>query len=206
MGRGGVNNERYLSNLLPSLSEQRCNINGGGMGTRNRPIGVSILSFLMVLSGMFYVLIGLLSFGIVLLLGIIITLTAIGLFEMKPWAWYAALVVYGISALINSFGAIDGNIMDIIGLIITIVIIMYLFGISGQFFESSQTPASISQTKDDALVSLFGKENIHSEYLDNKSKFKCPKCGSNDIDLMLDGSGICNDCKETFQEAVKNED
>ena len=166
----------------------------------------------MVMLGIFRIFMGFISFfvaplgGLILIIfGVIITLAGIGLFKTELWAWYFALLSVGLSAILYSFDAIDGDLISIIGLIISLLIILYLFIVSSQFDEQQQIPTTTSETKDDAFYALFGKEKINSEYFNEKAKFKCPKCGSNNIELMHDGSGICNDCKLTFQEAIKVE-
>lgn len=122
----------------------------------NRPIGVTILAVLQLISGIFASLGGLyilffrsaifqrtselensaqsrtsiaLFGGFLLIVGLIGLLLAYGLFTLKTWAWLTALVLNGLSIL-SSISAILFNQNrrggDILGLIIAVVIVYYL--------------------------------------------------------------------------------
>lgn len=57
--------------------------------------------------------------------------TAVGLFGMKRWAWYLAVLAAGLSLVVGIIGVFSGGIFAFIcggiGLIIPIIILIYLF-------------------------------------------------------------------------------
>jgi len=175
---------------------------------RDRPLGVTILAIIILLNSIFLLIIGLFSLTIIFIFGLIGLFIAKGLFEMEDWAWWASIVIYGLSAFVDFVSA------NLFSLAIDILIIIYLIAVAhkfGQGYRASpkygdqwlnpETPKS----KDQIIEDLIGKENVKSEYNLHKSDYSCPKCNSHNIDLMNDGSGFCNACNTSFQKAHKKQ-
>jgi hypothetical protein len=122
--------------------------------TKGRPKGITILSMLMALSGIFYVIITLLfwflsmqlgmfpeleipavSALISILVGLALFALAIWLYNFKRLAWPIAVVLLAVESL-NSFGGfLDGNLISVIIFTLDLAIIVYLLVISQRFFR-----------------------------------------------------------------------
>ncbi len=105
----------------------------------DRPLGVAILAFLQILSGLLYIFVGglavlaagftgflgilfLVGGAVMLLVGIIGLIIGFGLWGMKSWAWLWAIIV-NILGIIFSFA---GDPVNVMGIAISIIIIIYL--------------------------------------------------------------------------------
>lgn len=171
-----------------------------------RPLGVTILAVLILLNSLFLLFIGLISFTFIFIFGVIGFFIAKGLFEMEDWAWWAAILIYGVSTFFDLLS------FNLIGLIIDAVILLYLLAVANKFglgeraspkYNDEWIKPGTSNNKDAIIENLFGKENLKSEYNEHKSDYSCPKCNSHNIDLMHDGSGFCNACKSSFMKSKK---
>jgi hypothetical protein len=119
-----------------------------------RPIGVSVLAILSGLAGLGEIVVGIGFFGlaalggaalaarglptwlaglaaifgvVLLLVGLITFAVAIGLWRMRGWAWWFAIVVFLISVLINI------ATFSWFGVAITLIILIYLVVIRDKF-------------------------------------------------------------------------
>ena len=109
-----------------------------------RPTGVTVLAVLSILSGVALLsvagvgtlgstsLVVSYAFGIVLLvLGLIYLIVAVGFFTAKPWSWPLALVAFGIGIILTllmiAISPTANLIGNIIGLIFAFIIVFYLF-------------------------------------------------------------------------------
>ena len=102
------------------------------MQQKQRPLGVTIIAILMIISG-----IALLGTGAVLLvvgigvvpivLGIASFVMAYGLWEGKGWAWTITLILSVISIIVGIASIATGNFGAIIHIIINAVVIYYLY-------------------------------------------------------------------------------
>jgi hypothetical protein len=117
---------------------------------RERPLGVTIISALTVLLGLWTFCAGLVSFGwfgarflgtifglsgplgvgisslFSVILGIAMILVGWGLWRMKHWAWLGAVAVLGVKAIFAIFALIGPANFDFIGTFISIVMLAYL--------------------------------------------------------------------------------
>jgi uncharacterized membrane protein (DUF2068 family) len=102
------------------------------MQQKQRPLGVTIIAILMIISG-----IALLSTGAVLLvvgigvvpiaLGIASFVMAYGLWKGKRWAWTITLILSVIGIIVGIASIATGNVGAIIHIIINAVVIYYLY-------------------------------------------------------------------------------
>ncbi|TLZ85607.1 MAG: hypothetical protein E6K05_01045 [Methanobacteriota archaeon] len=114
-----------------------------------RPIGVAIIAVLSFLAGLVEVLggaalLGLAAIGatvgagflaafagiigvVLLLVGLVTLAVAIGLWRMRTWAWWIAIIVNIISVVI-SLGT-----LNYVGLVFPLIILIYLFVIRDKF-------------------------------------------------------------------------
>ncbi len=121
-----------------------------------RPIGVTILAILSILAGILFLIVGplaLLASAVVgltpeelqmlqaigaftLVLGVIYLVSAVGLLRLTVWGWWLAIVVNFIS-IISSIvqGVIDpaAFLGLAIGLVLSLIILGYLFVVRGEF-------------------------------------------------------------------------
>ncbi len=122
-----------------------------------RPTGITIIAFYYIILGLLFLLLGVTYLGIGAMTSLteslfgnsiipsggdttnalVITLTAavqlavgIGLFGMKKWAWYLALIGIGLSVLQGISGIAGGGMFALVcggaGLIIPIIVLVYL--------------------------------------------------------------------------------
>jgi len=88
----------------------------------NRPLGVTILAILTVISG-----IGLLVTVILIPLGIANLVVAYGLWKGKRWAWTITLVLSLIGIALGLASIVTGSIVAIWPVIINAIVIYYLY-------------------------------------------------------------------------------
>jgi hypothetical protein len=122
-----------------------------------RPVGVSIISILgflgailLVISGIALLTIGRLAgslgglasiFGILgaaagavfLILGIVQFVISYGLWKMKKWGLYIELILLILGILMNIFMAISSPASGIVGIVISAIILYYLYSKRGLF-------------------------------------------------------------------------
>jgi hypothetical protein len=130
----------------------------------SRPIGVTVVAIIMMVTGVFILLLGLEGAGItkfglaplapnnglyaptVIISGIISLVAAFGLFTLKGWAWYLAVVVLIFRVVADVFGLVSYALSDVHGgvaivdLVIDAVLLWYFmrpqvraaFGTSGK--------------------------------------------------------------------------
>src|ERR671918_2643634 len=102
------------------------------MQQKQRPLGVTIIAILMIISG-----IALLGTGAILLvvgigvilviLGIASFVMAYGLWKGKGWAWTITLILSAIGIIVAIVSIILGNVAAIINAIIHGIVIYYLY-------------------------------------------------------------------------------
>jgi|GEM_PF-1966064 len=98
---------------------------------RSRPLGISIVSILVFIEGVLEIIGGfLLSFlfhGLIyLIVGSVSLILAWGLWRLKRWAFWTAIVLETINVIANFISLIQGNGSPIVGLIIAVAIIAYM--------------------------------------------------------------------------------
>ena len=112
----------------------------GPVGTpAGRPLGVTILALLQILSGLFWLVTGGLAvaaaglagiFGIILLLagavlviiGIIGLIIGFGLWNMRSWAWIWAIIIN----ILGIIFSLTNPLQNALGIIISLIIVIYL--------------------------------------------------------------------------------
>jgi uncharacterized membrane protein HdeD (DUF308 family) len=99
---------------------------------KHRPLGVTIIAILTIIGGIIFLASGLVllivGIGIVLLaLGIAYLVMAYGLWKGKGWAWTITLILSVIGIILGIVSIAVGNIGAIIGIIISGVVIYYLY-------------------------------------------------------------------------------
>lgn len=116
---------------------------------KGRPIGITIIAILMVISGILF-LIGGTALVIIfpyigiplVIVGIANLIVAWGLLKGKGWAWIVTLIVTGISIILNAVSIGSGNVGAIVGIIINAVIIYYLYRPNVKsYFGRTRTPS-----------------------------------------------------------------
>lgn len=121
---------------------------------RNRPIGITIIAILMIISGILFIIggIGLTALGVIslaflaggigsIILGIASLVVAWGLLKGAGWAWIITLIITIISIIVNIASLAGGNTANIIGIIINGIIIYYLYRPNVKaYFGRSRTP------------------------------------------------------------------
>ena len=172
---------------------------------RERPIGLTILAVIILINGVLVTVLGLFTFTFIFLIGLFSIFIGIGILDMKEWAWWGAILIYGLSAFFNFF------LGDFISLAINIIILVYLILVSHKFTDGDRKSHPTEQltspyaSKDDVLENMFGKDSVKKEYSGSKSGYVCPSCGSDNLMMMNDGSGLCNECKSAFNAPKKAE-
>lgn len=121
---------------------------------RDRPIGITIIAILMIISGILFIIggIGFTALGVLslvflaagigsILLGIASLVVAWGLLKGAGWAWIITLILTIISVIVNVAHIAGGNTASIIGIIINGIIIYYLYRPNVKsYFGRSRTP------------------------------------------------------------------
>lgn len=99
---------------------------------RHRPLGITIIAILAIIAGISSIAVGvpllavLIGIGFIIL-GIVYLAVAYGLWKGKKWAWTITLIVSVISIIIGIASLATGNVGAIIQIIISAVIIYYLY-------------------------------------------------------------------------------
>ena len=121
---------------------------------RDRPIGITIIAILMIISGIFFIIggIGFTALSVLslaflaggigsIILGIASLVVAWGLLKGAGWAWIITLIITIISIIANIISLVGGNTASIIGIIIEGIIIYYLYRPNVKsYFGRSRTP------------------------------------------------------------------
>ena len=122
---------------------------------RDRPIGITIIAILMIISGILFIIggIGLTALSVLslaflaggigtIILGIASLVVAWGLLKGAGWAWIITLIITIISIIVNIVSLFaSGNTAQIIGIIINGIIIYYLYRPNVKaYFGRSRTP------------------------------------------------------------------
>jgi hypothetical protein len=121
---------------------------------RDRPIGITIIAILMIISGILFIIggIGLTALGVLsiaflaggigsIILGIASLVVAWGLLKGAGWAWIITLIITVISIIVNIASLAGGQTANIIGIIINGIIIYYLYRPNVKaYFGRSRTP------------------------------------------------------------------
>ena len=121
---------------------------------RDRPIGITIIAILMIISGIFFIIggIGFTALSVLslaflaggigsIILGIASLVVAWGLLKGAGWAWIITLIITIISIIANIISLAGGNTASIIGIIIEGIIIYYLYRPNVKaYFGRSRTP------------------------------------------------------------------
>lgn len=113
------------------------------VSTTRRPLGISIISILLFIQAIFEIVVGIFSFfshlitnplngllvgWIPLAIGILLFVLAWGLWTLRPWAYWATLILEIVNIVLHFFGYYQTHsIFAIIsGGIISIIIVIYL--------------------------------------------------------------------------------
>lgn len=102
--------------------------------TRGRPLGVTIIAILVAIGGVLEIIGGLLILSIipalaivVLILGVLSLVLAWGLWTLKPWAFWATVILEVINLIQGIIGLVQGQGSSVLSLIVPIIILLYLF-------------------------------------------------------------------------------
>ncbi len=121
----------------------------------SRPIGVAILAILVILAGVILVLISLVALlagvailattGITLILviaavafilSLILLLAGLGLWHLRPWAWWLAMIVI-VLGIANAIAGMQlsrsTELRDLVPLALPVLILLYLFAVRHHF-------------------------------------------------------------------------
>ncbi len=125
-----------------------------------RPIGVTILAVLSILAGIFFLIVGPLALlaaavaglmaeevqllqvvgALAVVLGIFYLVSGYGLLRLTVWGWWLAIVVNFISVISTIVQVVidpAALLGQIIGLVIALIILGYLFVVRGEFGAGS---------------------------------------------------------------------
>lgn len=106
-----------------------------------RPLGVTIISILLGINGVLLIIVGLTAIvaggvtgagfiyfvgWIPLILGILSLILAWGLWNLRPWAYWTAVILEVLSIVNDIFGLTNGGSRHIGDLIISLIILLYL--------------------------------------------------------------------------------
>jgi uncharacterized membrane protein (DUF2068 family) len=106
-----------------------------------RPLGVTIISILLGINGVLLIIVGLtavLAGGVTragfiffvgwipLIFGILSLILAWGLWNLRPWAFWTAVILEALSILNDIFGLTNNGSRHIGDLIISLIILLYL--------------------------------------------------------------------------------
>jgi len=98
-----------------------------------RPTGVTIIAILVAIGGVLEVIGGLLLLIVpflglfTLALGIVSLILAWGLWTLKPWAFWVAVILEAINAIEGLINLLRGNGSSLFSLIVSVAILLYLF-------------------------------------------------------------------------------
>jgi uncharacterized membrane protein (DUF2068 family) len=110
-------------------------------GNMSRPLGVTIISILLGINGVLLIIVGLtavLAGGVTgagfvffvgwipLIFGILSLILAWGLWNLRPWAFWTAVVLEALSILNDVLGFTNNGSRHIGDLIISLIILLYL--------------------------------------------------------------------------------
>src|SRR5215831_12382440 len=113
------------------------------VSTAKRPLGITIISILMFIQAIFEIIVGFFSFfgsiihnplsgllvgWIPLLVGVLLFVLAWGLWTLKPWAYWATLILEIVNIVLHflGYGQTHSIFAIISGGIISIIIVIYL--------------------------------------------------------------------------------
>jgi hypothetical protein len=108
---------------------------------KKKPLGIVIITILTVISGLILLTMSFFSFiislpigpvalmgsGFLFILGIASIIVSIGLYRGNGWSWTLLLVLSGFGAAGYLLNIVNGQRISIIGLIINLIIIYYLY-------------------------------------------------------------------------------
>ncbi len=111
--------------------------------TPRRPLGITIISILLFIQAIFEIIVGIIAFvgttlasplagllvgWIPLAIGVLLFILAWGLWTLKPWAYWATLIVEIVSIVTHflGYGQTHSILAIISGGIISIIIVIYL--------------------------------------------------------------------------------
>ncbi|MFL5727831.1 MAG: hypothetical protein ACJ77F_16000 [Chloroflexota bacterium] len=117
----------------------------------SRPLGITVIAIILTFSGLFRLLIGLEAAGIThfglapamesaellavnaSIAGVLTLIAAFGLFSLRSWAWYFAVIVMVIRVISNGFGlasyalsSVPGGV-TVLDVVVSVAILWYLF-------------------------------------------------------------------------------
>jgi len=110
-------------------------------GNMSRPLGVTIISILLGINGVLLIIVGLtavLAGGVTgagfiffvgwipLIFGILSLILAWGLWNLRPWAFWTAVILEALSVINDVFGLTNNGSRHIGDLIISLIILLYL--------------------------------------------------------------------------------
>jgi uncharacterized membrane protein (DUF2068 family) len=110
-------------------------------GNMSRPLGVTIISILLGINGVLLILLGLtavLAGGVTgagfiffvgwipLIFGILSLILAWGLWNLRPWAFWTAVILEALSIINDVFGLTNNGSRHTGDLIISLIILLYL--------------------------------------------------------------------------------
>jgi hypothetical protein len=108
---------------------------------KKKPLGIVIITILTIISGLILLTMSFFSFiislpigpvalmgsGFLFILGIASIIVSIGLYRGNGWSWTLLLVLSGFGAAGYLLNIVNGQRISIIGLIINLIIIYYLY-------------------------------------------------------------------------------
>ncbi|MFL5749844.1 MAG: hypothetical protein ACJ765_08005 [Chloroflexota bacterium] len=117
----------------------------------SRPLGITVIAIILTFSGLFRLLIGLEAAGIThfglapamesaellavnaSIAGVLTLIAAFGLFTLRSWAWYFAVIVMVVRVISNGFGlasyalsSVPGGV-TVLDVVVSVAILWYLF-------------------------------------------------------------------------------
>ncbi|MFL5777006.1 MAG: hypothetical protein ACJ76W_12095 [Chloroflexota bacterium] len=117
----------------------------------SRPLGITVIAIILTFSGLFRLLIGLEAAGIThfglapamesaellavnaSIAGVLTLIAAFGLFSLRSWAWYFAVIVMVVRVISNGFGlasyalsSVPGGV-TVLDVVVSVAILWYLF-------------------------------------------------------------------------------
>lgn len=117
----------------------------------SRPLGITVIAIILTFSGLFRLLIGLEAAGIThfglapamesaellavnaSIAGVLTLIAAFGVFSLRSWAWYFAVIVMVVRVISNGFGlasyalsSVPGGV-TVLDVVVSVAILWYLF-------------------------------------------------------------------------------